>query len=71
MQNVWVMMITLFETSCIFFITFFFFFNFLFIIYLFPQELKENEFVSKDLEQLKSNNNTDYSLPTLDEFDIN
>ena len=66
------MMLTLFETSCILLLLFIYLFilNFLFIIYPFLQKLKENEFLSKDLEQLKNNNNDNDNLSTLDEFEV-
>ena len=32
--------------------------------------MKKNEFVSNDLEHLKSNNNDSYNLSTLDEFEV-
>ena len=66
------MMLTLFETSCILLLLFIYLFilNFLFIIYPFLQKLKVNEFLSKDLEQLKNNNNDNDNLSTLDEFEV-
>ena len=62
------MVLTLFETSSILLLLFIFL-KFLIHYLSIPQKLKENEFVSKDLEQLQSNNNDD-DLSTLDKFEL-